>query len=141
MMAQQPWTGWSKTRARYYYSSAATTCHWKGMANNFPEHRINIIDTPATLTSQSKLNVPCVYWTALAWFTVQSAAFSHNLKQFGVKLTSTKFHVWHSSTRWTVLARTSSKCTIKCVRTLESEQSRSNPNRRRRKTSWAWLTW
>ncbi len=27
-------------------TSAATTCHWKGMAQNYPEHRINIIDTP-----------------------------------------------------------------------------------------------
>src|SRR5829696_3434082 len=27
-------------------TSAATTCFWKGMANNLPEHRINIIDTP-----------------------------------------------------------------------------------------------
>jgi elongation factor G len=27
-------------------TSAATTCHWRGMDNNFPEHRINIIDTP-----------------------------------------------------------------------------------------------
>lgn len=27
-------------------TSAATTCYWKGMAQNFPEHRINIIDTP-----------------------------------------------------------------------------------------------
>ncbi|BBB58732.1 elongation factor G [Undibacterium sp. YM2] len=27
-------------------TSAATTCFWKGMANNFPEHHINIIDTP-----------------------------------------------------------------------------------------------
>ena len=27
-------------------TSAATTCYWKGMANNFPEHHINIIDTP-----------------------------------------------------------------------------------------------
>jgi elongation factor G len=27
-------------------TSAATTCHWKGMANNMLEHRINIIDTP-----------------------------------------------------------------------------------------------
>ena len=27
-------------------TSAATTCFWKGMANNFQEHRINIIDTP-----------------------------------------------------------------------------------------------
>ena len=27
-------------------TSAATTCFWKGMAANYPEHRINIIDTP-----------------------------------------------------------------------------------------------
>ena len=27
-------------------TSAATTCFWQGMATNFPEHRINIIDTP-----------------------------------------------------------------------------------------------
>jgi len=27
-------------------TSAATTCFWKGMENNFTEHRINIIDTP-----------------------------------------------------------------------------------------------
>ena len=27
-------------------TSAATTAFWKGMANNFPEHRINVIDTP-----------------------------------------------------------------------------------------------
>jgi elongation factor G len=27
-------------------TSAATTCFWKGMENQFPEHRFNIIDTP-----------------------------------------------------------------------------------------------
>jgi len=27
-------------------TSAATTCFWKGMAGNYDEHRINIIDTP-----------------------------------------------------------------------------------------------
>jgi elongation factor G len=27
-------------------TSAATTCFWKGMENNYPSHRINIIDTP-----------------------------------------------------------------------------------------------
>ena len=27
-------------------TSAATTCFWKGMEKSFPEHRINIIDTP-----------------------------------------------------------------------------------------------
>lgn len=27
-------------------TSAATTCHWNGMAKQYPKHRINIIDTP-----------------------------------------------------------------------------------------------
>ena len=27
-------------------TAAATTCFWKGMDKGFPEHRINIIDTP-----------------------------------------------------------------------------------------------
>ncbi len=27
-------------------TAAATTCFWKGMEGNFPQHRINIIDTP-----------------------------------------------------------------------------------------------
>ena len=27
-------------------TSAATTCFWKGMERNYPDHRINIIDTP-----------------------------------------------------------------------------------------------
>lgn len=27
-------------------TSAATTCYWKGMGQQYPEHRINIIDTP-----------------------------------------------------------------------------------------------
>ncbi|MBK7364195.1 MAG: elongation factor G [Nitrosomonas sp.] len=27
-------------------TSAATTCFWSGMAKNYPEHRVNIIDTP-----------------------------------------------------------------------------------------------
>ena len=27
-------------------TAAATTCFWKGMDGSFPEHRINILDTP-----------------------------------------------------------------------------------------------
>ena len=29
-------------------TSAATTCFWFGMRKQFPEHRINIIDTPGS---------------------------------------------------------------------------------------------
>ena len=42
------WTGWSRSSERgITITSAATTCFWKGMdLKTFPEHRINIIDTP-----------------------------------------------------------------------------------------------
>ena len=48
-------------------TSAATTAHWKG-------HRINIIDTPGTLTLQLKLNVLFAFWTALLpYFRLKAA--------------------------------------------------------------------
>ena len=41
-------------------TSAATTCFWKGMSQQFDEHRVNIIDQRRSLT------------TANAWFGLQS---------------------------------------------------------------------
>jgi small GTP-binding protein len=35
-------------------TSAATTCFWSGMEQQFAQHRINIIDTPATINYQQK---------------------------------------------------------------------------------------
>ena len=37
---------WMEQERGITITSAATTCFWKGMDGNFPEHRINIIDTP-----------------------------------------------------------------------------------------------
>ena len=37
---------WMEQERGITITSAATTCFWKGMGGNFPEHRINIIDTP-----------------------------------------------------------------------------------------------
>ena len=47
MTAPPPWTGWLQSRsAASLSSSAATTCYWKGSKDQFPQTRINIIDTP-----------------------------------------------------------------------------------------------
>lgn len=51
-------------------TSAATTCFWSGMGKQYPEHRVNVIDTQDTLTSQSKLSVLCVFLTVHVWFIV-----------------------------------------------------------------------
>lgn len=45
-------------------TSAATTCFWNGMQHNYPQHRINIIDTPGTSISPLKWSVRCACWTA-----------------------------------------------------------------------------
>ena len=37
---------WMEQERGITITSAATTCFWSGMAGNFPNHRINIIDTP-----------------------------------------------------------------------------------------------
>lgn len=117
MMARPPWTGWSKSRnaalplprqrrpasGRVWLTTSLSTT--------------STSSTPrATLTSPLKLNARCACSTVLAWFTAQWAAFSHSRKPYGVRLTSTKCHVWPSSTRWTAPVRTSSRSTNKCVR-------------------------
>jgi elongation factor G len=60
-------------------TSAATTCFWKGMENNYPEHRINIIDTPGhidftieVLRSLRVLDGACMVYDAVAGVQPQS---------------------------------------------------------------------
>ena len=60
-------------------TSAATTCFWKGMENNYPEHRINIIDTPGhvdfTIEVERSLRVldgACMVYDAVAGVQPQS---------------------------------------------------------------------
>jgi len=60
-------------------TSAATTCFWKGMDGNFPEHRINIIDTPGHVDftieverSMRVLDGACMVYDAVAGVQPQS---------------------------------------------------------------------
>ena len=60
-------------------TSAATTCFWKGMDKSYPEHRINIIDTPGHVDftieverSMRVLDGACMVYDAVAGVQPQS---------------------------------------------------------------------
>lgn len=60
-------------------TSAAVTCYWKGMAGQYPQHRINIIDTPGhvdfTIEVERSLRVldgACVVFSAVDGVEPQS---------------------------------------------------------------------
>ena len=60
-------------------TSAATTCFWKGMDGSYPEHRINIIDTPGHVDftieverSMRVLDGACMVYDAVAGVQPQS---------------------------------------------------------------------
>jgi elongation factor G len=60
-------------------TSAATTCFWKGMDQSYPEHRINIIDTPGHVDftieverSMRVLDGACMVYDAVAGVQPQS---------------------------------------------------------------------
>jgi hypothetical protein len=93
-------------------TSAATTTFWArtedGKTAASPTHRMNIIDTPATLTSPSKLSVRWRFSTVLSVFWTQTLALNPKPKPCGVRLTATRFRGWFSSTKWTRSAQTSS---------------------------------
>ena len=89
-------------------TSAATTCYWSHTETQHDpalfkknRHRINIIDTRVTLTSLLRFSVLCVFWTVPLPFWPLRAVLSRSLRPFGVRLTSTRFPAWCTSTRWT----------------------------------------
>ena len=72
-------------------TSAATTCFWKGMDNNFPEHRINIIDTPGhvdfTIEVERSLRVldsAVALFDSVAGVQPQSETVWRQMNRYGV---------------------------------------------------------
>jgi elongation factor G len=72
-------------------TSAATTCFWKGMEGNFPEHRINIIDTPGHVDftieverSMRVLDGACMVYDSVGGVQPQSETVWRQANKYGV---------------------------------------------------------
>jgi len=72
-------------------TSAATTCFWKGMDDNFPEHRINIIDTPGHVDftieverSMRVLDGACMVYDSVGGVQPQSETVWRQAVKYGV---------------------------------------------------------
>jgi elongation factor G len=72
-------------------TSAATTCFWSGMGKQFPEHRINIIDTPGHVDftieverSMRVLDGACMLYCAVGGVQPQSETVWRQATKYGV---------------------------------------------------------
>lgn len=72
-------------------TSAATTCFWQGMDKQYPEHRINIIDTPGhvdfTIEVERSLRVldgACMVFCAVGGVEPQSETVWRQANKYGV---------------------------------------------------------
>jgi len=72
-------------------TAAATTAFWKGMENQFPEHRFNIIDTPGhvdfTIEVERSLRVldsACAVFCAVSGVQPQSETVWRQMNRYGV---------------------------------------------------------
>jgi elongation factor G len=72
-------------------TSAATTCFWSGMDNHYPEHRINIIDTPGHVDftieverSMRVLDGACMVYCAVGGVQPQSETVWRQATRYGV---------------------------------------------------------
>ena len=72
-------------------TSAATTAFWRGMAKNYPEHRINIIDTPGHVDftieverSMRVLDGACMVYCAVGGVQPQSETVWRQANKYGV---------------------------------------------------------
>lgn len=94
-------------------TSAATTAFWRGMAGNYPEHRINIIDTPGHVDftieverSMRVLDGACMVYCAVGGVQPQSETVWRQANKYGVPwLASSQmiaFILTRSTTPWNV---------------------------------------
>ena len=72
-------------------TSAATTCFWKGMEGKFPEHHINIIDTPGHVDftieverSMRVLDGACMVYDSVGGVQPQSETVWRQANKYGV---------------------------------------------------------
>jgi len=72
-------------------ASATTTCFWRGMARQYPEHRINVIDTPGHVDftveverSMRVLDGACMLYCAVGGVQPQSETVWRQATKYGV---------------------------------------------------------
>ncbi|MGE0081155.1 MAG: elongation factor G [Thiohalomonadaceae bacterium] len=72
-------------------TSAATTCFWSGMSRQYPEHRINVIDTPGHVDftieverSMRVLDGACMVYCAVGGVQPQSETVWRQATKYGV---------------------------------------------------------
>jgi len=72
-------------------TSAATTCFWRGMSAQYPEHRVNIIDTPGHVDftieverSMRVLDGACMVYCAVGGVQPQSETVWRQANKYGV---------------------------------------------------------
>ncbi len=82
---------WMEQERGITITSAATTCFWRGMEGKFPEHRINIIDTPGHVDftieverSMRVLDGACMVYDSVGGVQPQSETVWRQANKYGV---------------------------------------------------------